>query len=34
MEYAPNREQLVGALRGIKPSAQSVVRRVKRVATS
>ena len=30
MEYAPNREQLLGALRGIKASAQSLVRRVKR----
>ena len=34
MEYAPNREQLVGALRGIKSSAQSLVHRVKRTSTS
>lgn len=30
MEYAPNREQLKGALQGIKTSAQSLVHRVKR----
>ncbi|MBN2448540.1 MAG: PilT/PilU family type 4a pilus ATPase, partial [Phycisphaerae bacterium] len=30
MEYAPNREQLMGALRGIKTSAQTLVHRVKR----
>ncbi|MCH7870352.1 MAG: PilT/PilU family type 4a pilus ATPase [Planctomycetes bacterium] len=29
MEFAPNREQLAGALRGIKTSAQSLVHRVK-----
>ncbi|MFH1746321.1 MAG: PilT/PilU family type 4a pilus ATPase [Planctomycetota bacterium] len=34
MEYAPNREQLVGLLRGIKSSAQSLVHRVKRTSTS
>ena len=31
MEYAPNREQLTSALRGIKTSAQTLVHRVKRV---
>ena len=30
MEYAPNREQLTSALRGIKTSAQTLVHRVKR----
>jgi len=34
MEYAPNREQLVGSLRGIKATAQSLVHRVKRTGTS
>ncbi|HPC23852.1 MAG TPA: PilT/PilU family type 4a pilus ATPase [Phycisphaerae bacterium] len=34
MEYAPNREQLMGLLRGIKTSAQTLVHRVKRVGTS
>lgn len=34
MQYAPKRKQLVGALRAIKASAQSLVHRVKRVATS
>ncbi len=29
MEYAPNREQLVGLLRGIKTSAQALIHRVK-----
>jgi twitching motility protein PilT len=29
MEYAPNREALMGALRGIKTSAQTLVHRVK-----
>jgi len=31
MEYAPNREQLIGSLRGIKTSAQTLVHRIKRV---
>ncbi len=30
VEYAPNREQLMGALRGIKTSAQTLVHRIKR----
>ncbi len=30
MEFAPNREQLIGQLRGIKTSAQTLVHRVKR----
>jgi len=30
MEYSPNREQLIGQLRGIKAAAQSLVHRVKR----
>lgn len=30
MEFAPNREQLIGSLRGIKTSAQTLVHRVKR----
>jgi len=30
MEYAPNREQLLAAIRGIKTSAQTLVHRVKR----
>ncbi len=34
MEFAPNREQLIGALRGIKTSAQTLVHRVKRTGTS
>jgi twitching motility protein PilT len=34
MEYAPNREQLIGSLRGIKATAQSLVHRVKRTGTS
>lgn len=34
MEYAPNREQLLGALRGIKTSAQALVHRVKRTGPS
>jgi twitching motility protein PilT len=34
LEYAPNREQLIGSLRGIKTAAQALVHRVKRVATS
>jgi twitching motility protein PilT len=34
MEYAPNREALKGMLQGIKTSAQTLVHRVKRVATS
>jgi twitching motility protein PilT len=34
MENAPNREKLMGALRGINAAAQSLVHRVKRVATS
>ncbi|MGD8453097.1 MAG: PilT/PilU family type 4a pilus ATPase [Phycisphaerae bacterium] len=34
MEYAPNREQLVGSLRGIKSTAQGLVHRVKRTVTS
>ncbi len=29
MEYAPNREQLIGAVRGIKTTAQTLVHRVK-----
>ena len=29
MEFAPNPEQLIGALRGIKTSAQTLVHRVK-----
>jgi len=31
MEYAPNREQLIGHVRGIKAQAQTLVHRVKRV---
>ncbi|MBU0639621.1 MAG: PilT/PilU family type 4a pilus ATPase [Planctomycetes bacterium] len=34
MEYAPNREQLIGSLRGIKTSAQTLVHRIKRGGTS
>jgi twitching motility protein PilT len=34
MEFAPNREQLLGSLRGIKTSAQTLVHRVKRTGTS
>lgn len=34
MEFAPNREALLGALRGIKTSAQTLVHRVKRTGTS
>ncbi len=34
MEYSPNREQLIGQLRGIKASAQTLVHRVKRVGPS
>ena len=34
MEYSPNRDQLKGMLHGIKTSAQALVHRVKRVATS
>ena len=30
MEYAPNREQLLGSIRGIKTSAQTLVNRIKR----
>lgn len=30
MEFAPNREQLIGQLRGIKTSAQTLVHRIKR----
>ncbi|TWT41055.1 Twitching mobility protein [Phycisphaerae bacterium RAS1] len=30
MEYAPNKEQLIGSLRGIKTSSQSMVHRIKK----
>jgi len=30
MEYAPNREQLIGSIRGIETAAQTLVHRVKR----
>jgi twitching motility protein PilT len=34
MEFAPNREQLLGAIRGIKTSAQTLVHRVKHASQS
>jgi twitching motility protein PilT len=34
LEYAPNREQLIGQVRGIKAAAQTLVHRVKRVGPS
>ncbi len=34
LEYAPNREQLVGQIRGIKTSAQTLVHRIKRTGPS
>lgn len=34
MEYAPNREQLLGSIRGIKTSAQTLVNRIKRAGSS